>query len=174
MDAGSLDSGVTDAGFLDAGESDAGAPDAGEPDAGELDAGDVDAGDVDAGEPDAGPPDAGVVDAGTPWPIGTWDLVFVCTSSCTGTYPHTMTITQWDPAMGAFSGVGFYNVDPSYTWTVTGTITPSTVSFTMVYTASNPGYRALQTGVVHANGTMSGTGTTTQGQTHDWAATRRP
>ncbi len=182
VDAGASDSGVPDAGDRDAGAVDSGVPDAGapdagapgDPDAGEVDAGEIDAGELDAGAPDAGPPDAGVIDAGIPWPIGTWDLVFVCTSSCTGTYPHTMTITQRDPATGSFSAVGFYDVDPSYTWTATGTITPSSVTFTMVYTSTNPGYRALQTGVVHANGTMSGTGTTTQGQTHDWSATRRP
>lgn len=170
-DAGVPDAGggVPDAGVLDAGLIDAGSPDAGVPDAGEPDAGEPD-----AGAPDAGPPDAGAVDAGPPWPLGTWDIVFVCTINCTGAYPHTMTITQWNPTSGAFSGFGVYNVDSRYTWTVSGSITPPSVAFTLVYTGFNPGYRAQQSGSVMADGTMSGTGTTSQNQTHDWAAARRP
>jgi hypothetical protein len=65
-----------------------------------------------------------------------------------GTYPHTMTITDWDAASEGFSG--------------------------LIYTGSNRGSTARQIGLIDANGAVSGTATTSQNQTHDWTATRRP
>lgn len=107
-------------------------------------------------------------------PLGSYDLTFVCTNNCTGTFPHTMTITEWEAASGAFSGVGTLQFDASYTWTVSGTINPPDVSFTIIYTGSNPGYTAREIGLIDPSGGMSGTATSSFNQTLDWTATRRP
>lgn len=110
------------------------------------------------------------------WPLGTWDVVFVCTDFCTGTFNHTMRITQFDSATGAFSAQGVQDDDETYKWTADGGITPPTVAFSLKYIGgANLGYVAQQTGAVSADGgVMSGEGTTSQHQTLDWSATRRP
>jgi hypothetical protein len=80
-------------------------------------------------------------------------------------YAHTMVIdivTINSPADVSFSGTGFYNADPSYTWTVTGSIVEGVVSFHIVYTGTAAGYTFDATG---AAATMSGTGTDSLGQT---------
>src|SRR5690349_16452687 len=77
--------------------------------------------------------------SGAQEPLGTYDLTFVCTDNCTGTFPHTMTLEHWDAASGAFSGVGVLQNDASYTWTVSGNISPPDVNFTIIYTGSNRG-----------------------------------
>lgn len=72
-------------------------------------------------------------------------------------YYHTMivdTVTVVTPTNVLFSGTGFYNADPSYTWTVTGSITDATVTFRIVYTGTAAGYTFDATG---AAATMSGT-----------------
>lgn len=69
--------------------------------------------------------------------INVLTLNFECISGCSGTYTHTMIIDSADAS--GFTGHGYYNADPSYTWTVTGT---SKDTFTIVYdaTSPNPGY----------------------------------
>ena len=73
------------------------------------------------------------------WNIsGTHALVFA------GAYAHTMTVTTVTPLSThatRFSGTGTYNADSSYTWTVTGTVSWNAVSFSILYTGTNAGYR---------------------------------
>ena len=160
---------------VDAGARDAGSRDAGSRDAGSIDAGSIDAGEMDAGGTDAGGTDAGFPDAGRTGPVGTYDVTFVCTFACNGTTIHTMTITLSNPATGAFSGTGVYNANASYTWNVSGTISAPNLFFTLVYTGTNPGYTCNMFGTVDASGVpLSGTGTSSEGQTFSWAAVRRP
>ena len=50
---------------------------------------------------------------------------------------HTMTIDTVNvisPTKATFAGTGFYDADPSYTWTVTGSIVDGVVAFRILYT----------------------------------------
>jgi hypothetical protein len=82
----------------------------------------------------------------------------------------TVVTLATDP--GAFSGSGFYNPDPSYTWAVTGHLNGSVIDFHILYTGSNAGYTVdTDTGLIAADGTLSGTAHSNGGQTFDWAST---
>ena len=87
------------------------------------------------------------------WNIsGTHPLVFA------GTYAHTMTVTTVTPLSThatRFSGTGTYS-DPSYTWTVSGTVNWNAVSFSILYTGTNGGYRVWGHGWIAADGSVSG------------------
>lgn len=91
---------------------------------------------------------------------------YALTTALGGTpYAHTMTIDTVainSPTNASFSGTGFYNADPSYTWTVTGSIVDGVVSFHILYTGTGAGYTFDATG---AAATMSGTGIDSLGQT---------
>jgi hypothetical protein len=72
---------------------------------------------------------------------------------------HTMTIDTVNvisPTKATFSGTGFYDLDPSYTWTVTGSIVNGVVAFHILYTGTLAGYFFDAIGLA-AN--MSGTAT---------------
>jgi hypothetical protein len=77
-------------------------------------------------------------------------------------YAHTMTINAivpTSPTATTFSGTGFYNADPSYTWTVSGTVDGSAIDYTIVYTGTSAGYWFHAVGTIAADGSMSGTAT---------------
>ena len=97
------------------------------------------------------------------WNIsGTHTLVFA------GTYTHTMTVTNITPLSTdatSFSGTGYYNTDPSYTWTVSGTVNRNAVQFSILYTGTNPGYTVTGSGQIAADGSVSGTATDSNGLT---------
>jgi len=105
---------------------------------------------------------------------GTYEITFHCTAppDCIGNYPHTMIVElvmlSTDP--GKFSGSGSYDLDPSYTWTVTGTLSGSDLAFHILYTGTNAGYTIDALGTVAADGTLSGTATG-PGQTFTWVST---
>jgi hypothetical protein len=83
-------------------------------------------------------------------------------------YVHTMNIdsAKWISASkSTFSGTGFYNVDPSYTWTMTGSIISGALSFHIVYTGTNAGYAIDAVG---SAATMSGSATTSAAQSATW------
>jgi len=105
------------------------------------------------------------------WDItGTWALNF--NLDVGGLYQHTMTVTSFNRWTGDFVGTGFYNADPAYTWTVTGTVTSSTVSFHILYTGTNAGYTVDATGELDVTGTSMTSGTWTgPGQTGVWTGT---
>lgn len=85
---------------------------------------------------------------------------YVLTTTVDGTpYYHTMTIdtvTVITPTNVTFSGTGFYDADPSYTWTVTGSIVDGVVAFRILYTGTLAGYYFDATGLA---ADMSGTAT---------------
>jgi hypothetical protein len=106
------------------------------------------------------------------WDVtGTWNFVYHCTGGCSGNYPHTMIITSFNPATGEFSGNGYYNVNPAYTWTVTGEVSGNTVDFTVVYTGLNPGYTINGIGTMSSDGTTITGSATGPGQTFSFTAT---
>jgi hypothetical protein len=86
-----------------------------------------------------------------------YQLDFVCTSGCSGTYTHTMLISTFDET--GFSGNGYYNANNAYTWDVTGT---SIDTFTLVYTGINAGYTVTCT---------DGSCSSSSGQTFDLTVT---
>lgn len=93
------------------------------------------------------------------WNItGTWTFNDIYQSVY---YVHTMTINSFNPVTGAFSGTGFYNADPSLTWTITGTEDGNTINFNLLTGGSVPGVTLLGTGNVDSGTQMSGTGTQT-------------
>ena len=75
-----------------------------------------------------------------------------------GTYTHSMTVTTVTPLSThatRFSGTGTYS-DPSYTWTVSGTVNWNRISFSILYTGTNAGYRLWGHGRIAADGSVSG------------------
>ena len=74
-------------------------------------------------------------------------------------YKHTMkvdTVTPVSTTTTQFSGAGFWNDDPTYTWTITGTVSYEHVSFYILYTGANKGYNVTATGVIARDGSVSG------------------
>jgi len=112
---------------------------------------------------------------GPTWDItGTWNMDFVLLPGG-GHYIHTMVVNSFNPATGEFSGTGFYNPNPGYTWVVsgdvTGTIINDAITFQIVYTGLNPGYTVNGVGTIAADGkSMSGTATG-PGQSFTWTGT---
>jgi hypothetical protein len=105
------------------------------------------------------------------WTLGgTYTMVFTCTSGCSGSYPHSMTVTSMDTATGAFAGAGYAVSDPSISWTISGTITGTQVSYVTLYNGVNSGYSVVGSGTISAAGTLSGTATA-PGQAFSWSAT---
>ncbi|MFX1535403.1 MAG: hypothetical protein ACFFDI_14350 [Promethearchaeota archaeon] len=102
---------------------------------------------------------------------GSYVLEYTCTSGCSGVYPHTMNVNSMDLETGDFSGDGYYNSDSGYTWDVTGNVGGSDVTFTVDYTGLNPTYYVEVEGTIAEDGTLSGTATSSTGQTFDWAST---
>ena len=100
---------------------------------------------------------------------GTYPLDFVTGGS---TYSHSMTVATVSPMSATaskFSGTGFYVPDPSYTWTVKGSVHDATIDFVIVYTGTNAGYSVTATGTISANGSMSGTATSSTLQALTWS-----
>lgn len=110
-----------------------------------------------------------VVLANTPvhWDLtGIYEIDFVCTSGCSGTYPHTMNITDMDMGTGDFSGTG----TDSDTWTVEGNISDcSNIDFKIDYDSSS--YYVNVEGTISDDGSMSGTAVSSSSQTFDWETT---
>jgi hypothetical protein len=80
----------------------------------------------------------------------------------TSTYAHTMTIDQITPTSNdsfTFTGTGVYDADPTVTWNVSGMVSGSTVTFTIVYTGTGAPYTVTGTGTIAADGSISGTAT---------------
>jgi len=99
--------------------------------------------------------------------VGSHALVLTCTSGCSGTFPHTMNVVSHDLSTGDYSGTGFYDVDPAYTWDVTGNAAGAGIDFEIVYTGLNPGYALDGTGVLNGN-VYEGSATSNSGQGFSW------
>lgn len=104
----------------------------------------------------------------------TWDLTgsytldFTCVSGCSGVYSHTMNVTDENLFKGTFTGNGHYNTDASYTWNLNGSVDNNDVKFNIVYTGSNSGYKVDATGSISKKGILSGTASSSDGQTFTW------
>jgi len=120
--------------------------------------------------------------ASTPphWDLtGTYKVTFVCTSGCSDTYIHSMTITTSDDVTGAVTGSGSVDGYAGYTWTLTGQITgqdgsDDTVDLTITWTAPpetsvfNP---LVLTGTIDSNGNLSGTAVDGLQREFTWSTT---
>jgi hypothetical protein len=100
---------------------------------------------------------------------GVWAFNFIVGGA---SYPHIMMINSFNPCTGAFSGIGYYVADPTYTWTVTGTESGNTVKFHILYTGSNPGYTVDATGTITSSTIMSGSATDSSSVSSTWTATK--
>ena len=87
--------------------------------------------------------------------LGTWTFNDIYQSV---PYVHTMVIDSFDPITGNFSGHGFYNADPSLTWTITGNESGGVVSYTLFTGGSDPGVTLLGSGTMDSATAMHGTG----------------
>lgn len=88
-----------------------------------------------------------------PWTLNApAGLVFACGS---GSYAHTLeTVSQ--NADGSFSGTGQYDANAAYTWDITGDVSGDTMTFTLIYTGSNAGYKLEGSGTIASDGSISG------------------
>ena len=107
-----------------------------------------------------------------PWDLsGSHTLTLTCTLNCTGDHPHTMNVTSMNLVTGEFSGNGYINENPSITWQVNGTVTDSSLTFTIIYDGPNPWPSGSATGVIDSSGGLSGEATSTIGHVFSWVIT---
>jgi hypothetical protein len=103
-----------------------------------------------------------------------YTIEFTCTSVCTDTYVHEMTITTSNDDTGYVEGTGYIPAFPTYQWTVSGTVDGSEVTLDIVWTG--PGgmevYNPLVlTGTVDTSGALSGTAVDNQQREFTWKST---
>jgi len=72
-------------------------------------------------------------------------------------YSHSMTIDFMNLQTGYFSGSGFYNPNPSYTWVIEGIVTEASLTSRLVYTGTAAGYWADWLATIDSEGTIVGT-----------------
>ncbi len=89
-------------------------------------------------------------------PIGTYVTSGFLDSNHVSQWIHNMTISSFNSSTGAFSGTGYWQVDTSYTWTVSGIITGNNYTLNIVYTGTGAGYTAQITGTINDNDEMTG------------------
>ncbi len=110
---------------------------------------------------------------------GTYDLTYTlkaCNPIPSGgcgvntLYPHTMEINAMDTTTGVFSGFGHFNPTPSITWTLSNGLETSAgaVTFHIAYDSSS--YTIDNTGTVASDGSISGTATSSSGQSFTFFA----
>ncbi len=105
---------------------------------------------------------------------GTYLLHVTCGASCSGgPWDHVMTIQSLDPNTGFYTGSAYYVSDPSFTFTVSGTITGSQMTMNIVGTTGYPsGFKSDGTGTIGVDGTMTGSSLDTLGRYTNWTATK--
>jgi hypothetical protein len=100
--------------------------------------------------------------ASSSWNLeGTYEIQYKLGST---PYNHIYTIDSMDLQSGAFSGTGYYVPDPSYTETISGTVTASDIAALVTYTGSNLGYTVTWTASIFPDGTISGSAISSTGQ----------
>jgi hypothetical protein len=104
--------------------------------------------------------------------LGQYDWHGVLYSQPGVDWHHSMTITSYNPATGAFSGNGYWVDGPATTWNVTGTVTGSAFSAHIVYTNVGIGYTADAIGSVGTNGNIAGTIVDSPNRAGTFAATK--
>lgn len=92
------------------------------------------------------------------------NLTFTCTSGCSGVYLHTINMGSPD-VFGDFTGTGFYNPNPLYTWDVTGNTAGISFTADILYTGLGAGYTVNLIGTVDASGNVNGTAVSSSPQT---------
>ncbi len=103
------------------------------------------------------------------WDItGNWSLDFDLGG---GHYRHTMTVINFDPSTGAFSGTGVYNLDELYIWTVTGIVSGNNITYHILYTGTGAGYYSDATGTITSSTSMIGTWSDINGASGTWTGT---
>jgi hypothetical protein len=84
-----------------------------------------------------------------------------------GTYPHHLTVDSIQPTglnSFTFTGHGNSDNDSSTTWTASGSVSGTTLNMHIVYTGSSPDYSVDLTGAIAADGSVSGSATSSTGQ----------
>ena len=102
----------------------------------------------------------GVVSAKVETVPGPWELTAPnpIVFTCGGTdYNHTLLDVNNDSTTGDFSGNGWYDPNHSYTWDITGNVSDDDITFTLIYTGTNPGYTLNGEGTIAPDGSISGT-----------------
>ena len=109
-----------------------------------------------------------VTRADTVWDLtGDYTIDFVCTSGCSGTWTHYMSVDTMNLTTGNFSGTGNYHPGTP-TWTHTGNVSGSNVGFTVDYDGSI--YFVDVVGTIASDGSMSGTANNAS-QNFTWSTT---
>lgn len=101
------------------------------------------------------------------WNIsGAKSLTFTVGSDSYAHTIKTLNIKALSPVKTAFSGTGFYNADPSTTWTMKGGVKSDSIWFSIVYiTGTDAGYTVNGHGTIAANGSVSGSAVDRNGNT---------
>ena len=105
--------------------------------------------------------------------VQTWDLSgpyvinFDCLNGCAAV-PHFITISDNNLLDGAFSGNGYYQPNPSYTWDVSGNLDGDNLTMHIDYTGQEAAYYADLVGTVGTNGVLSGTAVDASLQQLNW------
>jgi hypothetical protein len=82
-------------------------------------------------------------------------------------YNHTLIVDSIQPTgLGSFTftGHGSYVPDASYTWNATGSMVGNQVTLHLVYTGANPGYTVDASASIAADGSFTGTATSSAAQ----------
>lgn len=83
------------------------------------------------------------------------DMTLCGPSGCPGTVnQHTMDVSAWNPATGAFAGRGRWNGDPSVTWSVAGDVTGTRFDLVFTYDGTNAGYQGTVVGSIDPDGRL--------------------
>jgi hypothetical protein len=105
-------------------------------------------------------------------PRGDYALTINCTAGCSGQHGLALTIAAYDASTGAITGYGHTLApDPQQSFTGTGTYTDTSVSFQATYGSSGQGYQL--SGSVSNDGSLSGSGSDSNGDTFTFGATRQ-
>jgi len=91
--------------------------------------------------------------------VGEYTLTFTSVSG--PVYEHTLVIDTYNSGTGAFTGHGFYNLD-GQTWLITGTITGTSITYTLTGPGSTQGYTLTATGEIDGC-VISGSGSWVEG-----------
>lgn len=95
---------------------------------------------------------ASQAEASPNWDITqTWTLTFTIGGT---DYVHTGFITSFNRSTGDFSGTGYYNVNHDYSWDITGNVTNSNITYSVVYNNLNPGTTYNGVGTINVDGTV--------------------
>jgi len=83
------------------------------------------------------------------------DMTTCDADACPGsTQRHRVVIQTWNPATGAFTGLGYLEANPAVHWTAVGTIRGTRFDLTFTYRGANAGYQGTVVGSIDADGIL--------------------